>query len=156
MAIPLSITPAAPGDAPAIAHLSRVTIEHDMPWRYTPARAGKMIRDRDFNVIVARDGPTLAGFGSMRYDDDTAHLYLLAVDPRYRRKRVGDALLSWLETSALTAGIGIITLECRATNQQALSFYQRAGYRELARLTGYYLGREDAIRLGRDLHAESQ
>jgi ribosomal-protein-alanine N-acetyltransferase len=89
----------------------------------------------------------------MRYDDHTAHLYLLAVDPRYRRRRVGEALLSWLEACALTAGIGIITLECRATNQQALSFYQKAGYRELARLAGYYLGREDAVRLGRDLHA---
>ena len=95
----------------------------------------------------------MAGFGSMRYDDDTAHLYLLAVDPRYRRKGVGEALLNWLEVSALTAGIGIITLECRATNQQALSFYRQAGYRELARLSGYYLGREDAIRLGRDLFA---
>jgi ribosomal-protein-alanine N-acetyltransferase len=153
MAIALSIAPASLGDAAAIGHLSRVTIEHDMPWRYTPARAAKMIRDRDFNVIVARDGQTIAGFGSMRYDDHTAHLYLLAVDPRYRRRRVGEALLSWLEACALTAGIGIITLECRATNQQALSFYQKAGYRELARLAGYYLGREDAVRLGRDLHA---
>jgi len=151
--ITLSISLATADDARAIAHLSRTSVEQGLPWRYTPGRAAKMIRDPDFNVIVARDAQVMAGFGSMRYGDDRAHLYLIAVDSQFRRQGVGGAMLDWLESSARTAGAGIITLECRSSNSVALAFYERAGYRRLERLSGYYLGREDAIRLGRDLFA---
>jgi ribosomal-protein-alanine N-acetyltransferase len=154
MTITLSISLATTHDAVAIADLSRGSIEQGMPWRYKPAKAARMINDRDFNVIVARDPrSTLAGFGAMRYDDETAHLYLLAVDAAFRGQGVGREMLAWLEKSALTAGIGTVLLECRETNQSALAFYRSVGYRELSRIKGYYLGREDALRLGKDLFA---
>ena len=57
----------------------------------------------------------------------------------------------WLEETALIAGTFIIGLELRATNQGAFSFYGALGYRELGRVSGYYQGVEQAIRMARDV-----
>jgi ribosomal-protein-alanine N-acetyltransferase len=87
----------------------------------------------------------------MRYADDVAHLNLLAVDPSHRRRGVGRRLVRWLEETALTAGTFTIGLELRAENLGARAFYATLGYRELARIPGYYQGVEAAIRMQRDL-----
>jgi ribosomal-protein-alanine N-acetyltransferase len=87
----------------------------------------------------------------MRYGDDVAHLNLLAVDPIHRRRGVARNLMTWLEDTALTAGTFIVGLELRATNQIALAFYAALSYRELGRVSGYYQGVENAIRMARDV-----
>ena len=138
-------------DAEAIARLSKEAIEHGLPWRWTPARVLQSIRDRETNVVVARDGGTLAGFGIMKYREDDAHLFLLAVDPARRRRGLGSALLAWLESSASIAGIGFIRVETRGENLVARSFYDRLGYRETGLIKGYYQGAEDAVCLEKRL-----
>jgi len=102
-------------------------------------------------VLGARCGGVLAGFAIMRYLDEVAHLNLLAVNPVHRRRGVGRRLVRWLEESALTAGTFIIGLELRAENRGARAFYATLGYRELARIPGYYQGVEAAIRMQRDV-----
>jgi ribosomal-protein-alanine N-acetyltransferase len=92
-----------------------------------------------------------AGFGIMKYRDDDAHLLLLAVSHAHRRKGIGTALVTWLERTAVTAGIGCIYLETRLLNTEARHFYRRLGYREIRRIRGYYQGREDAVLIGKDL-----
>jgi len=141
---------ALPADAARIAAMSRDFVEDGLGWGWTPARVERSIRDRATNVVVAEAGIDLAGFGIMKYLDDDAHLLLFAVKPAYRRRGVGTALLVWLETSAAIAGIELIFLEARATNGSARAFYRAHGYRELAVLPRYY-GREDAVRIGKDL-----
>jgi ribosomal-protein-alanine N-acetyltransferase len=138
-------------DAEAIARLSKHAIEHGLPWRWTPARVLHSIRDRETNVVVARDGAVLAGFGIMKYRDEDAHLLLLAVDPNRRRRGLGTALLAWLESSAVTAGIVCIRVEARGENLTARSFYDRLGYRETGLIKGYYQGAEDAVCLEKRL-----
>jgi ribosomal-protein-alanine N-acetyltransferase len=85
------------------------------------------------------------------YADDTAHLNLLAVAAAHRRRGIGRRLVAWLEATALTAGTFTIALELRAGNEGARAFYAALGYRELARVPGYYQGRESAIRMVRDV-----
>ncbi len=140
-------------DDVAIATLARDEIEQGFGWTWTAARIAASRQASDMNLAVAcRDGRRL-GFGLMRYFDDSAHLCLLAVDPRERRQGVGSVLLRWLESSALTAGIGATTLEMRATNGGARIFYERHGYRCVGTTPGYYQGREDALRLRHPLIA---
>ena len=95
----------------------------------------------------------IAGFAVMRYKDDEAHLILLGVEPAHRRRGIASALMAWHETAALTAGIGTIYIEARATNQATRAFYARLGYSEVQLVPGYYEGVEDAVRLGKDLWA---
>lgn len=142
---------ATPREVPLIAAMSRELIEQGLGWRWTPAAITHSLRDRATNVAVARGRTALAGFGIMRYLDAEAHLLLFAVAPPHRRRGVGAALLAWLEDTARTAGIELVFLEARATNETARHFYAAQGYRELARLRRYYSGREDAVRLGKDL-----
>ena len=140
-----------PADAQRIAEMSRDCIEQDLGWRWTPQRILSALHAPDSNLAVACRGGDLAGFGLMQYKDDEAHLILLAVAPGCRRCGVATALLSWLEACALVAGIGTVYLEARSRNQEAREFYRRMGYREIALVPGYYQGREDGVRIARDL-----
>ncbi|HZX91975.1 MAG TPA: ribosomal protein S18-alanine N-acetyltransferase [Rudaea sp.] len=139
------------GDAERIAVMSRDFIEHGLGWNWDAARVARRIRQRETNVVVAESGAELVGFGLMQYLDDQAHLLLFGVEPIYRRLGIGSGLLSWLESCAITAGIELIFLESRASNTAARAFYGAHGYRELAVIPRYYSGREDAIRMGKDM-----
>lgn len=89
----------------------------------------------------------------MRFGDEHAHLVLLAVRPAYQRIGIGRRIVDWLLESAAVAGIASIHVELRAQNKSALAFYQASGFSETMRLTGYYSGRETAIRMLRLLRA---
>ena len=140
-------------DADRIAEMSRDTIEQGLGWRWTPKRVLGNVQDKDTNVLVAFDHRRLIGFGIMKYGYHEAHLMLLAVADSHRRRGIGSVLLSWLEQSALTAGIGCVYLEARLVNTAARTFYRQLGYQEIRKINGYYLGREDAIQIAKDLWA---
>lgn len=147
----ISIEFANPRDALMVAEMSREYIEAGLGWSWRPERVLKSIRNPDAVVIKARVRSACAGFAIMRFGWQEAHLDLIGVEARFRRTGVGTALLSWLEESALTAGISIIRLELRETNRDALKFYERRGYKRVRRIRGYYHGHETAIELARDL-----
>ena len=142
---------AQPCDATTIAHMSKRLIEMGLPWSWTPERVAKHIRHRDSVVLTARAGGELTGFAIMRFSDTTAHLDLLAVDPRYERLGIGRRLVQWLEETAITAGTFVIALEVRAANVAARWFYSGLGYREVRCIVGYYCRVENAVQMVRDL-----
>jgi ribosomal-protein-alanine N-acetyltransferase len=145
------VTLATANDAAEISSLSRDAIEHGLPWRWTRYRIARSIADASVNVVVAREQGHLLGFAIMKYGEDEAHVLLLAVQPAYRRKGVGSALMSWLEATARVAGINLIRLEARACNDAARSFYRSHGFIELGMRERYYHGVEDAVRMAKDL-----
>ena len=138
-------------DATRIAEMSRDFIEHGLGWAWDAARVARRIAHRGTNVVVAESGSDLVGFALMEYRDLDAHLLLFGVEPVHRNRGIGSNLLTWLEATAATAGIELIFLEARATNSAAREFYKARGYRELAVVHRYYSGREDAVRIGKDL-----
>lgn len=147
------ISVARTADARPIARMSRLFIEHDLPWSWTEDRVRRAIRHPETAVIVARHGRRLAGFAIMRFADVHAHLNLLAVAPAYRNRGVGRELVAWLEACARMAGIFDVRLELRAGNDGARAFYEAIGYSETGNVRAYYAGREDARRMRRDLSA---
>ena len=144
----ISIDLATPADAREIAALSRRCIEQGLRWRYTPALIRALLRKRSTNVIVARDGEKIAGFGIMSYGEHSANLDLLAVRRSFRRRGVGRRIVAWLEKVALTAGIANIFVQVRARNRSAIRFYRRLGFVVVDEAPGYYQGREAAVILG--------
>ena len=146
MAIP-SVRLATPGDARAIAELSRDSIERGLGWTYSPSRIQRAIRSRTTNVAVVHELGCLLAFGIMDYGDTAAHLVLFGVQPQLRRRGLGRYVLSWLEQCAVTAGLERIDIEVRADNPGAVAFYGRQGYEVRGRVRGYYRGVVDALLL---------
>jgi ribosomal protein S18 acetylase RimI-like enzyme len=142
---------ASPRDAAAIACLSRRLIEAGLPPAWPAERVLCHIKRTDSVVLTARFHAMLAGFAIMQFGDDRAHLNLLAVDSAHQRRRLGRQLMNWLHESALVAGTFVLGLELRATNTAAQRFYEALGYRPGGVMTGYYQGREDALRMTLDL-----
>ncbi len=134
--------------------MSRCLIEQGLSWRWTPHVVAGQIRDSETAVVVAWADDRILGFAIMafRFLRGEAHLLLLAVDPAARRRRVGLTLWRWLETIARRGGIARVELEVRQENSVGRAFYHAIGFREVARLGGYYDGREDALRMLADLH----
>ena len=149
------ITLAKEADCGIIAEMSRRFIEFDLPWTWTESRVRYHLRNRECAVIVARLGSRTVGFAIMQFYDEHAHLNLLAVHPGYRSRGIGRALVEWLEVSARTAGVFLIRLELRAHNEGAREFYSRLGYSKTGISPDYYAGREDALRMTRDLSVVS-
>lgn len=150
------LRPARLAEAVEIAVMSRDLVEHGLGWSWTPDRVREQIRCRDACVLVAPAAQGLRGFAIMYFAPVEAHLLLLAVRPEHRGRGLGRSLLHWLEVSAQACGVGTVYLEVRAGNTGAQGFYRRLGYRALARLRGYYGGRESALRMGRDLWAGAE
>ena len=142
-------------DAVPIARLSRDEIEHGLEWRWQPPAILRLIARPETAVLCARcrfgGASVLGGFGVMEFGLERAHLVLLAVAPRLRRRGVARQILAWLEKSADTAGVGEISLEVRAGNHGAREFYATQGYRHGDYLHGFYQGREAAYRMTKKL-----
>ena len=109
---------AEPGDARAMAEMSRDFIEAGLGWRYDPAHIQRAMRRRETTVLaaserqtyVARERPQLSGFAIMDFGDERAHLVLLAVQPALRRRGIGRRLVEWLMETAHTAGMASVHL----------------------------------------------
>ena len=153
-------------EAPLLARMSRDYIERGLPWRWQPSRLKALIQDPETVVLCARSQPLrlrdplepvpyrggdVLGFGVMTYGLDTAHLMLLAVQPRARRRNIASRIIAWLENTARTAGVVRVELEVRARNTGARAFYRDHGYHERDFVEGYYEGRESAFRMVRNL-----
>ncbi len=156
MNAPPQIRLATGRDALRIAEMSRDFIELGLGWRWNRNRVLRCMHDPTYNVIGAYDGGRLVGFAIMEYRLHEAHIVLLAVETSRRRQGVGAALINWLETSALVAGIGVIYLEARAGNAGARMFYRSHGYLEVRVRPRRYAGREDGIFFGKDLWLTSR
>ena len=150
-ALDIELAFASPGDAQAIARLSRDLIEAGLGWAYRPDRIAALMAEPETVTLVARARSSAAGFSIMRFGDERAHLILLAVDPAHQRRGVARRMFGWLVESALVAGMTSVHVEVRAANVPALRFYRAMGFSETFRVTGYYRGRETAVRMIRML-----
>ena len=77
---------------------------------------------------------------------EEAHITNIAVSPDYRRKKVGEALLTTIINDCRNNGIKYITLEVRVSNTSAINLYEKYGFKSLGTRKGYYQNNnEDAL-----------
>lgn len=138
---------ARPTDAKTIAAMSRDLIEDGLNWSWNVRRILKNIQCPNTVVLVAESDSKLVAFAIMAFGLERAHLNLLAVKPGHRRQGVGSGLISWLEESAMTAGISMVYLEVRNGKLGARTFYESLGYKQCEVIPGYYCKKETAIRM---------
>ncbi len=69
-------------------------------------------------------GTTMAG-----YDGHRGWIYYVAVSPRQRRQGIGADLMTDVEQRVARLGCPKLNLQVRASNHEAVSFYERLGYK---------------------------
>lgn len=110
--------------------------------------------DSPNSVLLGLSAPptfptTLLGIGCLWAILEEAHITILAVHPSYRHQGLGQALLIALLEVAERRALERATLEVRASNQVAVSLYQKFGFKVAGRRRRYYPDNEDAIILWR-------
>lgn len=87
-------------------------------------------------VVYDADAGCIAAFGGIHALFDEGEILNIAVSPEYRRRGIGQELLTRL-MEAVPAAESIF-LEVRASNEGAIALYERMGYRTIAVRRGYY------------------
>jgi len=88
----------------------------------------------------------IIGYGCLWSILEEAHITILLVHPRYQGQGLGQLLLLNLLEDALKRGLERATLEVRASNQAALSLYEKFGFKIAGRRKKYYATTgEDAL-----------
>ena len=149
----LHIEPAEARDAEALAAIHAQGFHRGWP----VADFQSYIAGRDTPVYVACDARRkIAGFAMLRLAADEAELITIAVDRRWRKKGVGEALMRALFDDLMMTPARRLFLEVAADNPAALALYTRHGFGKVGERQGYY-ARPDgrpatAIVMARDLH----
>lgn len=99
-------------------------------------------RTRDI-WLVADAGGYVQGFATCRPEpltDGTWNLLVIAVDPAVQRSGHGSALLAAIETRVADGGAHLLVIETSDAAEQAAAraFYAVRGYREEARISGFW------------------
>jgi len=77
---------------------------------------------------------------------DIAHIATLAIEPGFRRKGIGQALLALTLIESMARGAHRALLEVRESNVSAQRLYRKFGFREAGRKPDYYQDtHEDAV-----------
>jgi len=105
-------------------------------------------------VAKSEDYPhKVLGFIIAEADGADGHIITIDIAESCRRAGVGTALLREIEQRLAARGVRRVSLETATTNEPAVAFWQRHGYRSHGVLPGYYLGRLDAYSMSKKLAA---
>ena len=103
------------------------------------AEFASFLSERDTPVYVACDAKRrIAGFALVRVAADEAELLTIAVDPRWRGKRLGHALLAAAFDDLLMSPARRMFLEVSEDNAAAIKLYERHGFARISSRKGYY------------------
>ncbi len=103
--------------------------------------------DEEQGEASARASTPIAAFILARaIPGGQGHIVTIDVLPEYRRKGVATALMEGAHARLREKGSREVYLETSVENP-AIAFYSKLGYRAVAQLPRYYLGRIDAWRM---------
>ena len=98
------------------------------------------------SYFVARAEGKVVGYAGLMLSMEDAHVTTLAVDPEWRRQKLGQRLMVVLAREALRRGATNLTLEVRMSNEAAQALYRRFGLAPAGIRKGYYVeSGEDAM-----------
>ena len=130
-------------DIPAVHAIERASFA--VPWPDGAYRS-ELATNRLASYVVARADDAVVGFAGLWVMVDEAHVTTFAVDPRWRRRGVGERLLLGLLDIAVARRAREATLEVRLSNVPARRLYEKFGFRPVGIRPRYYSDNgEDAL-----------
>jgi ribosomal-protein-alanine N-acetyltransferase len=130
-------------DLPAVHAIERASFA--VPWP-DDAYRNELTTNRLASYVVARAHDAVVGFAGLWVMVDEAHITTFAVDPRWRRRGVGERLLLALLDLSVARRAREATLEVRLSNFPARRLYEKYGFRPVGIRPRYYSDNgEDAL-----------
>lgn len=115
-----------------------------LPWSLEAFR--EELRNPGAVYAAAESGGRTVGYGGMRGAAGEFYVDNIAVDPEYRRKGTGRALMDYLIKAARAAGGEFLSLEVRPSNAPAVALYESLGFKKAGlRRDFYQKPREDGL-----------
>jgi [ribosomal protein S18]-alanine N-acetyltransferase len=155
---PLQIRRAVRNDVAEILRIERASFSD--PWTeesFTTALGldRMQVLVAETPASVGGDGASgLAGYVVALVIGPEAEIADLAVAPDWRRRGIGQALLTRSTAELVGAGVRTLYLEVRESNAAARTLYETNGFRSVGRRRGYYRQPvEDALLLRREIGA---
>ena len=131
---PDDFEPPSPGDA----------IETPRSW--LSRLAGRLGFGGDESAADVKDDFAIAGYVSVWYQGDEAHIVEIAVRETLRGNGIGELLLIGSLREAVAYGSHVMTLEARVSNFIAQRLYEKYSFKSVGIRKGYYSdNREDAV-----------
>jgi [ribosomal protein S18]-alanine N-acetyltransferase len=148
------VEPMTLDNLPAVHEIERASFS--VPWP-DEAYRNELLTNRLASYVVARAGDELIGFGGLWVMVDEAHITTFAVDPRWRRRGVGEWMLHALLDRAVERDAREATLEVRLSNMPARRLYEKYGFRPVGIRPRYYSDNgEDALIMTTDALASAE
>lgn len=141
------------GDLDAIVALEKAVFSD--PW---PRDAfSDILSGEGWSALVAECDTGIIAYACCMTLDEGARLANIAVAESYRRKSVAKRLLARILDDAKKAECEYILLEVRPGNAEAITFYERHGFRHMYRRPHYYHSpTEDALVMVRYLSEDDE
>jgi ribosomal-protein-alanine N-acetyltransferase len=130
-------------DIPAVHAIERRSFS--VPWP-DDAYRNELATNRLASYVVARADDAVVGFAGLWVMVDEAHVTTFAVDPRWRRRGIGERMLLALLDISVARHAREATLEVRLSNMPARRLYEKYGFRPVGIRPRYYSDNgEDAL-----------
>ena len=137
----ICIVPIAPKHIKDIAKLEELCFSE--PWSEEGILEAYRLGTRFF---VAETDNLIAGYIGIKAVIDEGYITNIAVFPKFRRRGVAKALLNKVFEFAEEKELSFVSLEVRPSNTEAVSLYEKTGFKEEGRRKNFYrLPLEDAL-----------
>jgi len=123
------------GDLPAVAAIEEASFPN--PWPLEALRH-ELVQNPFCRAFVAEEEGMVAGYAYLWVIFDQGHLINIAVDPRFRGRGLGEALLRRVLREAVGQGARAVHLEVREQNGPAIALYRKHGFEVLGKVEKYY------------------
>jgi ribosomal-protein-alanine N-acetyltransferase len=141
-----------PDDLDEVLAIERASFS--MPWS-RGAFLYEIQQNRVARCWVMREGADLVGYICLWEIGDEVHITNIAVAPAARRRGMGRLLLDGVLDYARVQHVGLVVLEVRPSNAEALGLYESTGFHVVGRRRGYYYDTgEDALVMEKHLTPE--
>ncbi|PIU66064.1 MAG: ribosomal-protein-alanine N-acetyltransferase [Armatimonadetes bacterium CG07_land_8_20_14_0_80_40_9] len=130
-------------------------VSYSSPWSIG-SFVNEIVDNKSSHYLVARLEGRIVGYSGMWLTPQEAHITNLAVQPKFRRRGIGEELLVNLIKTSISKKIRWITLEVRESNLTAQKLYQKYGFQIVGVRKGYYLDNQEnaLIMCSEDLKTE--
>jgi ribosomal-protein-alanine N-acetyltransferase len=143
----LALEPMREADVPTVQEIERRIFS--TPWPRNAYYRELSSRNSAYYVVLHREtdrGVETVGYGGMWRMYDEAHVTTIGVRHDAQHQGYGRIIFAGLVQAAYDMGAKWVTLEVRASNDNAMRMYENFGFKVIGRRRGYYTDNgEDAI-----------